>query len=158
MALAAFPPRRRPIPEHLRPIAAELAAVLERHREVAAAYVFGSVARGDATADSDLDVGIVFARRGDTAREHVDLIGAIAAEIEGVGGFRRVDIVVLESQGPIFCHRVLAEGALVYERDPERRVDFESDVLVRAFDFRPTYEIATRGQIAAFRRWLGARR
>jgi predicted nucleotidyltransferase len=124
---------------------------------VAAAYVFGSVARGEASAESDLDVGIVFARRGDTAREHVDLIGTLAAESEGIGGFRNVDVVVLESQGPIFCHRVLSEGALVYERDPERRVDFESDTLVRAYDFRPTYELATRGQVESFRRWLRTR-
>jgi predicted nucleotidyltransferase len=157
MELVPFPPRHKPVPEHLREIAGELGSVLSQHPEVAAAYVFGSVARGDATPDSDLDVGIVFAQRGDTAREHVDLIGTLAAEIEGIGGFREVDIVVLESQGPIFCHRVLSEGALVYERDPERRVDFESDTLVRAFDFRPTYELATRGQVKAFRRWLRAR-
>jgi uncharacterized protein len=155
--LTPFPPRRRVIPAHLREIAAQLASVLEPHSAVALAYVFGSVARGEARPGSDLDVGIVFARRGETARDHVELMGVLAAQIEGVGEFRDVDLVVLETQGPIFCQRVVSEGVLVYERDPERRVDFESDTIVRALDFRPTYELAARGQVKAFRRWLRAR-
>jgi predicted nucleotidyltransferase len=84
MELVPFPPRHKPVPEHLREIAGELGRVLSQHPEVAAAYVFGWVGRGDATPGSDLDVGIVCAQRGDTAREHVDLIGTLAAEIEVV--------------------------------------------------------------------------
>lgn len=155
--LVPFPPRPRPIPDHLRDIAREVAGVLEPHPPVFLGYVFGSVARGEARPDSDLDVGIVFAQRGDTARDHLALLGELAARLEGVGGCRHVDLVVLESQGPIFCQRVVSEGVLVYERDPERRVDFESETIVRALDFRPTYELAARGQVKSFRRWLRER-
>jgi len=156
-SLVAFAPRRRPVPERLREVADGLARVFEPHPEVAAAYVFGSVARGEARPWSDLDVGIVFSRRGQTALDHVALIVELAARIEGIGGRRNVDVVVLESQGPIFCRRVLSDGVLAYERDPERRVDFESETLVRAFDFGPTYELAARGQIEAYRRRLKER-
>ena len=38
------------------------------------------------------------------------------------------------------------------EADRRRRVDFESDVFPRAFDFRPTYELATRGKVGALKR------
>jgi hypothetical protein len=65
--------------------------------------------------------------------------------------------VDLEAQGPIFCHRVLCEGRRLYEGDHQRRVDFESEVIVRAHDFRPTYDLATRGKPAALRRWLRQR-
>ncbi|MBI2897431.1 MAG: nucleotidyltransferase domain-containing protein [Deltaproteobacteria bacterium] len=155
--LVPFAPRRRDVPGHLRDLAGELARALEPHPAVAVAYLFGSVARGEARPGSDLDVGIVFTRRGETARDHLALIGELAARIEGLGGLRDVDLVVLESQGPIFCHRVISEGVLVYERDPERRVDFESDTIVRALDFRPTYELAARGQVRGLRRWLRER-
>jgi hypothetical protein len=62
-------------------------------------------------------------------------------------------VIDLEVQGPILGHRVLLEGRRIYVADEARRVDFESDTLVRAFDFRPTYELATRGKVAAMRRW-----
>ncbi len=127
-----------------------IAGVLARHSEVAAGYLFGSVARGDSRADSDLDVGVVYSQRGD----HDELTAALAHELALATGFERVDVVDLDAQGPIFAHRVLLEGRRVHESDRARRVDFESDTLVRAFDFRPTYEIATRGKIAALRRWL----
>jgi hypothetical protein len=65
-----------------------------------------------------------------------------------------VDIVLLESQGPIFCHKVLEEGKLIYEADAERRVDFVSETCVRYFDFLPTYELASSAALDAVDRAL----
>lgn len=125
--------------------------------EVAAVYLFGSHARGDARPDSDVDLGVVFRRRGDTALDHYLLLGDLASRLEAPVGGRLIDLVVLEPQGPIFCHRVLSEGRLVYEGDRERRIDFESDTYVRYFDFKPTYDIATRGWLEATQRRLRGR-
>ncbi len=132
-----------------------IAAVLARYPALAAAYLFGSVARSEAREDSDLDVGVVYRARGSDVHERV--ASSLASELSSATGFEHVDVVDLEAQGPIFCHRVLLEGRRVYEADRARRVDFESDTLVRAFDFRPTYELATRGKVAALRRWLRER-
>lgn len=38
--------------------------------------------------------------------------------------------------------------------DEERRVDFESDALVRYLDFKPTWDLAANEQIDGMRRWL----
>ena len=135
-------------------VEARVAAVMERHPEVAVAYVFGSRARGEARDDSDLDVGVVtYGERIET-----DLIGRLATELATETGIDAVDVVDLEAQGPIFAHRVLLEGSRAYVGSEERRIDFESDTMVRAFDFRPTHEIATRGKVTALRRWLRQRR
>ncbi|HJL15675.1 MAG TPA: nucleotidyltransferase domain-containing protein [Sandaracinaceae bacterium LLY-WYZ-13_1] len=131
-----------------------VAAVMTRHPKVAVAYVFGSVARGDARADSDLDVGIVFAERHSGRTE---LLARLSGEISSATDIERVDVVDLEAQGPIFAHEVLLGGRRAHVGSEERRVDFESDTLVRAFDFRPTHEIATRGKVRALRRWLRER-
>lgn len=120
-------------------------------------YLFGSVARGEARPDSDLDLGLVFRRRGETARDHHRMLASLAWDVSRVVGHERIDLVVLEPQGPIFCHRVLLQGRCVYEGDRERRVDFESETLVRAFDFSPTWELATRGKADGLRRWLRER-
>lgn len=131
-----------------------LREVLRRYPQVAAAYVFGSLARGEAGPESDLDVGLLLRRKGETALDHHRMLGDLAGRLESHVAGRNVDLVVLEAQGPIFCHRVLMEGALVYEADRGRRIDFESSTYVRAMDFRPTYETATRGKLAAVRQWL----
>lgn len=139
-------------------LAGEIAPVLASFPEIAAAYVFGSVARGDARPESDLDLGLVFRSRATRAVDIYWTLADIASQLEGAQGWSRIDVVVLEEQGPIFCHRVLLEGGLVYEADRERRIDFESETLVRAFDFWPTYEIAAREHAGGIRRWLARRR
>lgn len=132
-----------------------IAAVLARHPSIAVAYVFGSVARGQAREDSDLDVGVVFERG---AAHDEALLARLSTELAAATGVEPVDVIDLEAQGPIFAHGVLLDGFRVYVGSEARRVDFESETLARAFDFRPTYELATRGKVAALRRWLAERR
>lgn len=136
---------RQRLAEAIRPI-------LSGFPEIAAVYLFGSVARGTARPDSDLDIGLVFRKRGATALDHHRLIGDLASRLESVSGGRPIDLVVLESQGPLFRHQVLLEGRLIHEGDRDRRIAFEAETCVRAIDFRPTYDIATRGRLDAIRR------
>jgi len=135
-------------------VAREMAPILAEYPVVAAAYLFGSCVRGELGDGSDVDVGLVLQRRGETALDHLRTLGELTARLEQATAPWPVDLVVLEPQGPLFCHRVLLEGRLIYEADRARRVDFESDTYVRAFDFRPTFELATRGKRAALKRWL----
>ncbi|MCE7890726.1 MAG: nucleotidyltransferase domain-containing protein [Sorangiineae bacterium PRO1] len=135
-------------------LSSALREALSAHAEIAVSYLFGSRARGDAREDSDIDIGLVFRRGGDAPESRERIAVQVAADVTRATGVERVDVVDLEEQGPIFCHRVLSEGERIHEADAARRVDFESDVLVRAFDFRPTYELATQGKVSALRRWL----
>lgn len=139
------------------PLADAIARVLEKHAEVAAAWLFGSEARGEARPGSDLDIGLLLRTRGKTALDCHRLLGSIAAELESVAPGRPIDLVLLEPQGPVFCHRVLSEGLLVYDADADRRIDFESDTYVRYFDFRPTYELALNQVGPGMREWLEGR-
>ncbi|MBI2377697.1 MAG: nucleotidyltransferase domain-containing protein [Deltaproteobacteria bacterium] len=123
------------------------------HSEIAAAWLFGSVARGEARADSDLDVAVLLASPTATAADHSDVLLRLALDLEADSG-RRVDLVVFGTQGVIFCHRVLSEGILIFESDPVRRADFESTTVVRYIDFLPTYQIAQRAALDGFRQWF----
>jgi predicted nucleotidyltransferase len=136
-------------------IATQVAAVMACVPEVAAAYVFGSVARGTANGESDLDVGLVYRQRGSDA--HDRLATTLALELARATGFEQIDVVDLEVQGPIFAHRVLCDGLRAYDGDRIRRIDFESETIVRALDFMPTHVLATRGKTVALRRWLEER-
>jgi predicted nucleotidyltransferase len=118
---------------------ATLSPVLEAAPSVAAAWVFGSVARGEARDDSDLDVAVLLRDpRADLLTHRRELMD-LAARLEQAAG-RAVDIVVLGLHDPILADRVLSEGRLVLDADPERRIDFTSDALARYLDWAPLYE------------------
>lgn len=138
-------------------LARGLRAILARYPEIAAAWLFGSAARGALRPDSDVDVGIVFRDPNMTAVGAHRLIGDLASRLESVTAPHAVDVVVLETQGPVFAHEALLEGELVLDADPARRAQFVADTIVRALDFRPTWELAARGQVAGMRRWLRER-
>jgi predicted nucleotidyltransferase len=132
-------------------------AAIEGRDDVAVVYLFGSVARGDARPDSDVDLGVVY-RRPSPDRAHDEVAVLLADAVERATGIPRVDVVDLEAQGPAFAHRALCEAVRLVVRDERRRVDFESDAIVRGIDFAPTLELATAGKPSALRRWLAARR
>ena len=131
-----------------------MAPILERYQPIAAAWLFGLVARGDARPESDVDIGLLLRNPRETAADQYLLLGELAARIESVTTPRIVDLVLLEPQGPMFCHRVLIEGVLICEPDRERRISFATRTVIRALDFRPTYELALAGQADGIRRRL----
>ena len=122
--------------------------------QVAAAWLFGSYARGDARENSDVDVAVLLSADADPSDP--TLLGALASALEQASGGLSIDLTVLDLvvQGPIFCHRVLAEGALLHEHDHRARVDFESRTYSRYLDFRPTWDIAARRSVGGLRKWL----
>ncbi len=135
-----------------------IAGVLASFPDVCAAWLFGSEARGEARPDSDIDVALLLRDRKKTALDVVQMLGSIAARLEQVAPGRRIDLVLIESQGPVLQHRVLDEGRLVHDANAQRRVDFESDAYVRYFDFLPTHQLAERHALAGFRNWFEGRR
>lgn len=102
--------------------------------EVAAAYLFGSVATGRSTAASDVDVGILYRRTppatllGQPYDQQVELAQRIG---------RPVQIVVMNGAPPDLVHRILRDGVLVQEADPSTRVAFEVRARNAYFDLLP---------------------
>jgi predicted nucleotidyltransferase len=140
-----------------------VADVLAHFPDVNSAWLFGSQARGEARSDSDVDVALLLRKGATGARDRLALdfhrqIATIAARLEQALAGKSVDVVLLEAQGPIFVHAVLRDGRLLYDVDPEHRIDFESDAHVRYFDFLPTYELAARAAVGGMRNWLSKRR
>lgn len=138
-------------------IDAALREVLERFPEVAAAWLFGSEARGQARETSDVDIALLLQERGKKPADVHLLLGRLAASLESARPGRRIDLSLIECLGPVLQHTILKEGRLVLDANRERRVDFESDCHVRYFDFYPTYALAKRHALSGFRQWLERR-
>lgn len=103
-------------------------------RAVVAVYLFGSEARGEAGADSDVDIGVLYAEppprtlQGQPFDVEDDLRGALA---------RPVQVVVLNAAPPDLVHRVLRDGRLLVERDRSARIRFEVAARNAYFDLKP---------------------
>jgi predicted nucleotidyltransferase len=116
-----------------------IAAVLRQHfaarsEGVVAAWLFGSVARGTARHDSDIDVAILFAEAPPSTLEGLPL--DIEDELGRQFG-RPVQVVVMNEAPVDLVHRVIRDGILVCERDRNARVRFEVRSRNEYFDLLP---------------------
>ncbi len=99
-----------------------------------AAYLFGSVARGTNTPDSDVDVGILLQTTSSSRLDdlHLTLEGVVERALG-----RRTQLVVLNAAPPDLVHRVLRDGRLLLDRDPAARIRFEVKARNEYFDLLP---------------------
>lgn len=107
---------------------------METRDDLVAAWVFGSVARGTARADSDVDVAVLRGRPSTGTLD--DLATELGVELERAVG-REVDLVVLDEADADLVHRVLRDGVLVRDRDRARRIAFEVRKRHEYFDLAP---------------------
>jgi predicted nucleotidyltransferase len=101
---------------------------------IAAAWLFGSVARGTARADSDVDVGVLFteAPPRTLAGYHFDLEGELETLLRVP-----VQLVVLNHVSPELAVQVIREGKLLVDQDRSRRVEFDVRSRFEYWDLEP---------------------
>jgi predicted nucleotidyltransferase len=110
-------------------------------RGAIAVYLFGSVARGEARPDSDVDVGILFEVVPPATLDAPQF--AIEAELEQPL-HRRVQVVALNRASSDLVHRVLRDGRIVLDRDRAARIRFEVRSRNEYFDMAPIRQLYRR--------------
>ena len=125
-----------------------MSQVLSDVPEVAAAYAYGSRVAGRPMPGSDLDIALVLAAgvRGGDPLLAERVAGRVASELQASVEIDAhiADDLPLPVQG-----RVVTQGVLVFERDPVRRVDFETSTRRLYFDFLPFLERDAKIGLAA---------
>lgn len=111
-----------------------------------AIYLYGSRARGDAHASSDVDVAVLPSSPLDSVRRF-ELAQEIAARVG-----HDVDLVDLLTATAALRVQVIADGVVLYDGAPTRREAFEARALgeyARLFDERREIlaDIAARGRV-----------
>lgn len=132
-----------PTVEALREILAKAPA------NVAAAYVFGSVARGTASASSDVDLALLLRTRPASTLEGRML--DYEAALERTLG-RPVQVVLLNDAPVDLAYRVMRDGRVLLERDRPARLRFEVRTRNLYFDLLPIltqYRTRARGRTTA---------
>ena len=114
-------------------MSSEILTALQLINGLELAAVFGSVAQGNARADSDLDIAIRYAAPLN-ADEKLTLIRAL-----GAASGRPVDLIDLRTAGPIVARQALTRGKRLFGTD----TDFASQLsrtLIDYADFAPLIE------------------
>lgn len=102
--------------------------------DVAAAWLFGSIAREDAHRESDVDVAVLFRRTPAATLDAPPL--RLEGEMERL--LRRTTQVVVMNRAPADLRaRVLRDGVLLVDRDPSLRIRFEVRTRNEWFDLQP---------------------
>jgi predicted nucleotidyltransferase len=98
------------------PLIEQLTAALTPRAEVLEAYLFGSVARGEASAHSDVDVAVYVTDDALNA-PGFGYAAELSADLQQALGRPDIDLVVLNRATPLLYHRVLRDGVRVLSRD-----------------------------------------
>jgi uncharacterized protein len=135
MGMAGAACRRLHVPRAIQPrrygdpvdddVLRRVAEVVSDH-PVAFSYVFGSVARGDDRANSDVDVAVHF-ELGMGASDRFQACLRLGGELE-VALARPVDVVDLEEADLRFAGRILTERVVVTGRERVERVRWETAI------------------------------
>jgi hypothetical protein len=102
--------------------------------EILEAYLFGSSARGEAAAHSDVDVA-VYVDPSMLPDAPFGYAAGLLTEMMSALGTNAVDLVVLNRASPLLYHRVLRDGIRISSRDLAASTTREARALSRYFDY-----------------------
>lgn len=113
-----------------------LTSCLKKDRRVVAAYLFGSFAKGKASSESDIDIAILLEPKIPRAK-YSDIALELTCRLMKCIRHDLIDILVLNSAGPIARHQVFAKGRLLFSRDMKSTLRFKDLSIAEYLDFLP---------------------
>jgi len=100
---------KAPIVEAVPDILTPITSILRGYPEIELAFLFGSIAGGTVTAESDVDIAIL-CRQAPSFDRREEILAALCA-----GMNREVDLVVLNGASPILRMQVLKKGIILID-------------------------------------------
>lgn len=122
----------------------ELAKVFESEDSVSLAYVFGSMARGEAGTLSDVDLAVYLDESVPEDRYFDVKMDLLERSMDVLGD--EVDLVVMNSASPLMNYNIVSKGELLYEK-PRVRVAIEARTVDTFLDRKPYEERHARHRL-----------
>jgi predicted nucleotidyltransferase len=115
--------------------------ILQKHKEVLFAYLFGSYANGDNGPLSDVDIA-VYLKNNLLSEEQENIAGALRSDLEKELQMPdKVGLVLLnEELPPALEHDIVYNGKLIYVQNETARSYYEAETICRWLDYKPHHE------------------
>lgn len=110
-------------------------------------YAHGSVVKGTAMRESDLDIAVLLERM-PGPRDALRIASDITNILQHLAPKRELDVAILNEASPLFRHVVAVEGQLLSARSDEDRIQFEITAMHE-------YEASRRIHRIAFNMMMG---
>ena len=117
-------------------LVAQLAEVLAPY-PVALAYLFGSAATGQMTPFSDVDIALVVDETRPLPVSRLRFELEVEDELAARCGLSNADVRVINAAPLLVRGEVVTYGKLLFARDDETRIEFETRTRMEYFDFLP---------------------
>jgi uncharacterized protein len=117
-----------------------LLAYLSEQPDVVLVYLFGSHARHQARATSDLDIAVLLDEQERDPLELLERRLDLGARVQDIMR-GPVDVVLLNRAPLLLQGEVMREGKLLYEADRAARVEYEVRARTLWFDFQPRLRV-----------------
>jgi hypothetical protein len=125
-----------------------LIETLEKMPEIELAVIFGSVARGKETQESDIDIGVL------SKSPSRDLLRRLELLLGRATG-REVEVVSLEEAPPLLRFEIARDGKVLVERRPHAWADFRARAMVDWWDWAPLARRIHAAAAARLRKRVG---
>jgi len=109
----------------------DLKTFFRREKRVSLAYLFGSRARKIQTLESDFDIAVLLSEAPEKMLEYYLYLISKLSSILG----NEVDLVILSDSPPLLKHQVIKHGKILYSKNEEVRITFETTAQSEYLDF-----------------------
>jgi hypothetical protein len=119
------------LPQHITELLPKAAVYLNSLPDVQFAYLFGGLAKGDATPLSDLDLAIYLNPEADTSDHKLELLGNLIDILQT----DEIDLVILNRAPLPLRMQILKNKKILVDKVPFKRHAYESLTMREYFDF-----------------------
>ena len=115
----------------------KLKSILSRDADILFAYLFGSTAEDREHSESDIDVAVYLnPEQWNILKKDKQILGELALCLHRDD----VNLHILNVTPLLLQFEIISQGKIIFCRDEQTRVDFETDVLYRYFDMKPFFD------------------
>ncbi|MBF0395160.1 MAG: nucleotidyltransferase domain-containing protein [Desulfobacterales bacterium] len=111
-------------------------SVFEKYKnKVIFSYLFGSLARGDYSPLSDIDIAVFLSKK--KKESDFDIKLSLYNDFNKIFKRNDIDVLILNTtKNLILLDEIVRNGLVVYDTCPEIREEFEINILHEAIDFK----------------------